>query len=358
MLRFVYGSMIVLALGPIVGAVGCEKMSDDESDDAATVEQDASVVADGSDGTNLCDETPAGAVTLPADDTTHPAEALEWWYWTGHLQTGDGRWFGFEEVFFSVSVAGVAGQMTNFAITDIEGGTFHDTNGVVVGAPAHVENGFDLAISPFTARGGDGHDALHGEFEGYVLDLDLQQAKAPVFQHGDGYKDYTAGGYTYYYSRERMDAIGTLTVDGEPLAVTGTAWFDHQYGDLPTSTGTGWDWFALTLDDNREIMLFILLAADGTKEIGGSLSDADCVMTELTDFVETATGEWTSPETGCTYPSGWELTVQGETYTVTPVLEGQEVVTAAQIYWEGAATVSVNGEAAGRAYVELTGYCP
>src|SRR4051794_39597518 len=48
---------------------------------------------------DICDETPTGAVTPPADDTVHDAP-VEWWYWTGHLQDEAGRWYGFEQVFF------------------------------------------------------------------------------------------------------------------------------------------------------------------------------------------------------------------------------------------------------------------
>ena len=41
---------------------------------------------------------------------------------------------------------------------------------------------------------------------------------------------------------------------------------------------------------------------------------------------------------------------------VTPAMEDQEMSDGDQVYWEGASTVS--GDATGRAYVELNGYCP
>ena len=37
---------------------------------------------------------------------------------------------------------------------------------------------------------------------------------------------------------------------------------------------------------------------------------------------------------------GWELEIGDETFTVTPVMEDQEIGTDYQVYWEGAATVS------------------
>jgi len=304
-----------------------------------------------------CDHQATGRVALPADDAAHPAQPVEWWYWTGHLETADHQWFGFEQAFFSVTVLGQKGQMIHHAISDLGGGSFHFTEAQLVGAPTQVDGGFDLAIGAMTAAGGGGHDALHGEVDGYVLDVNLAADKPAVLQHGDGYTDYSFGGNTYYYSRERMSATGTIAVGGAAaVPVSGTAWFDHQYGDLNTAVNTGWDWFAIQLDDQREIMLFIVRTEGQATFVGGSLNDASCVATEIAadDFEVTATGSWMRDST-CTYPSGWNVRVGDLHLTVTPVMEDQELQTPTIKYWEGAATVS--GDATGRAYVELTGYC-
>jgi hypothetical protein len=57
----------------------------------------------------LCDVNPTGLVSLPADDGQHDDAGIEWWYWTGHLETADGGWFGFEEVFFREIALGTVG---------------------------------------------------------------------------------------------------------------------------------------------------------------------------------------------------------------------------------------------------------
>jgi len=178
-----------------------------------------------------------------------------------------------------------------------------------------------------------------------------------VFQHGDGFTEYPSGGWTGYYSRTRMRAEGTVSVDGEAIPVTGSAWFDHQWGDLTAATETGWDWFALQLDDGREVMLFNLRDEAGDALVGATLVEADCTSREVepADVAISNTGTWLSPHTGCEYPMGWELTVAGEHFVITPVLEDQELATGREDYWEGAAIVS--GDASGRAYVELTKYC-
>ena len=44
-----------------------------------------------------------------------------------------------------------------------------------------------------------------------------------------------------------MTATGSLNVDGRSVAVNGSAWFDHQWGDFISVGGGGWDWFAVNL---------------------------------------------------------------------------------------------------------------
>jgi predicted secreted hydrolase len=73
-----------------------------------------------------------------------------------------------------------------------------------------------------------------------------------------------------------------------------------------------------------------------------------------------ATGSWTSPHTGATYPSGWQLTLpDGRKLVLQPQLADQELYfpsaqLATPAYWEGAVTIT--GDATGQGYVELTGY--
>ena len=67
----------------------------------------------------------------------------------------------------------------------------------------------------------------------------------PALHYGGMAHDYVCGGYTYYYSRPRMAATGTLTLDGKALEVSGTVWFDRQFGDLNAVVHRGWQWFAI-----------------------------------------------------------------------------------------------------------------
>jgi len=297
----------------------------------------------GSAAASVCEEPLVGRVALPEDDALH-GEKTEWWYWTGHLETANGRYSGFESAFFAVEAEGNSGQLVNHAITDLEDDSFHHMASFIEMPAAFVPDGVDFDIGGQRVVAGNGHDVLHGEVDGYVLDLTMDAVKRPVFHHGDGYTDYTFGGFTYYYSRERMTATGTLTLpDGNIVEVHGTSWFDHQWGDLSGAVDMGWDWFALQLDDGRAF-------------VEGSLTGAECSTQQLLqdDLEIIANSTWTSPHGGAVYPSSWTIRILDETFEITPMMADQEVDTIFFKYWEGAAVVS--GAATGRAYVELTGY--
>jgi predicted secreted hydrolase len=167
-----------------------------------------------------------------------------------------------------------------------------------------------------------------------------------------------------------MDASGTLTLDGQPIPVTGTAWFDHQWGDFISVGGGGWDWFAVNLDDGTDLTLSLVRNADGSYPlIYGTVVDPDGTTRHLDRdaFTVEVTDRWTSPATGAEYPAGWTIGIPGEhdlRIELRPTVAAQELDTRATtgvIYWEGSqivggtrAGVPIGGEA----YVELTGYAP
>jgi predicted secreted hydrolase len=166
-----------------------------------------------------------------------------------------------------------------------------------------------------------------------------------------------------------MSALGTLTLDGSTMKVSGTAWFDHQWGDFIALGGGGWDWFAVNLDDGTDLMLSLVRDADGSYPlVYGTLVDASGSATHLTPeaFTATATKRWTSPATGADYPAGWHVELPGEGLAIdlTPTVSDQELDTRATtgvVYWEGSQDVSATRNGApmgGQAYVELTGYAP
>jgi predicted secreted hydrolase len=166
-----------------------------------------------------------------------------------------------------------------------------------------------------------------------------------------------------------MEAEGDITWHGETEHFTGSAWMDREFGTWRTTDNQkGWDWFSLQLSTGAELMVYHLRDTQGRPSpfSSGTFVDAEGKATHLAceDFTLEATGHWTSPHTGATYPSGWRLRVPrfGVDVSVTPVMRDQELDTRGTtmiVYWEGACLVSGrhgDADAEGRAYVELVGY--
>lgn len=339
-------------------------------------------------------------VLLPRDDGPHD-RLTEWWYYTGHLRSGDGARFGFEYVVFRAERGGFpVTWASHLALTDEGGGRFHYAQRSEIGpqvdrSPRGVTGeatGFELVVTgldpsdptrvpgaPWSMAGSLGTDELAAiaagdEVDGdpvaaFGLDLRLRAVKPPALHDHDGYIDFGPAGGSYYYSRTAMEAAGSVRLGAETLEVTGDAWFDHQWGDFITVGGGGWDWFAVNLDDDTDLTLSLVRAADGSYPLvygtlvdpaGGTRHlDAGDVAVEVVD-------RWTSPATGATYPAAWVVSVPDEALEIrlAPSVAQQELDTrrtTGVVYWEGSQVVAATRAGAtlgGEAYVELTGYPP
>jgi predicted secreted hydrolase len=349
-------------------------------------------------------------VVLPRDDGPHD-RLTEWWYYTGHLRAAGGARFGFEFVVFRAERGRFpTSWVSHLAITDETGDRFLYSQRLEVGGqadrsphgPGGTPTGFDLALGPqgsapgasavpsmppesatapgpawaMAGTGGQDHlsarltsaeAALAGSPAGLGLDLRLTATKSPALHGAAGWIDFGPAGGSYYYSRTAMDGTGTLTVDGVPLTVEGSAWFDHQWGDFISVGGGGWDWFALNLDDGTDLTLSLVREADGTYPlIYGTMVAADGTVRHLDRdaFTVEVTGRWLSPTTGADYPAGWTVRIPGDGLTINlqPTVAGQELDTRATtgvVYWEGSQRVQATRHGTslgGEGYVELTGY--
>ncbi len=324
-------------------------------------------------------------VELPRDDAPHD-RLTEWWYYTGHLTDDAGSRYGFEFVVFRVERGGFpVAWASHLAVTDEGRDAFHFAQRVEFGEQVDLDAlgrpGFSFRIAAPSANwemsGNDGHDRLlatttaleaaaAGSPGGLGIDLKLDATKPPALHDGDGWVDFGAGGSSYYYSRTAMDASGSVTLGDRRFDVTGSAWFDHQWGDFIAVGGGGWDWFAINLDDGTDLMLSLNRDIDGSYPIVyGTLVDAAGGSRNLPReaFAVEVTDRWLSPTTGADYPAGWRITIPGEDLEITlrPTVANQELDTRATttIYWEGSQVVEArrgDKPLGGEAYVELTGY--
>jgi predicted secreted hydrolase len=325
-------------------------------------------------------------LSFPRDHASHDEFKSEWWYFTGNLDSADGRHFGFELTFFRLALATASAEprasawatsqvwMANFTITDVRGGRFLTAERFARGAmglAGATAPPFRVWLQDWSVAGdadaGSAELALHASDERFAISLALESA-APVAAHGDrGFdvKGPEQGNASLYYSFPRLSARGSIDLDGTSVDVAGTAWMDREWSTSALSAGVlGWAWFGIQLSDGRELMFYRLRQADGTANpySSGSLIERDGTITRLrVDDVESQPiAYWTSERTHRTYPLAWRIAIptQGLALSVQPYLENQEIDRAVR-YWEGAVRISGNARGApidGQGYLELAGY--
>jgi predicted secreted hydrolase len=306
-------------------------------------------------------------ISFPRDEAPHN-DLTEWWYYTGHLESADGRRWGFELVNFQIQRATLAPYyVAHFAVTDPQRGRFRYEDRQSQGVQQQPPEGFSFDVGGWRMAGLLGSDQLQARMAEYGVDLKLTTRRPPVL-HDGGLVTFGPAGDSYYYSRTRMEIAGSIDDNGEQIPVKGLAWFDKQWGNFLVMGG-GWDWFSIQLADGSDLMLNLIRNPSGQTSIAyGTYVSPTGAFKHLdgNQFEVSTLGTWTSPRTGINYPSGWRAVVRDPAIDIqiAPVLADQELDTrrsTSMIYWEGAQTVvgTISGQpVAGQGYVELVGYTP
>ena len=308
---------------------------------------------------------------FPRDHGAHPEDPVEWWYYTGHLTDAGGREYGFQLTFFRVRDL----HLAHFAWTDVARGTFVYDEKTHLGLPGiagAATGALDVSNEDWSAREDGGIVRLEAGTRALGrLSLALTPVKPPVLQGEGGLSRKGAGEkeYSHYVSITRLVAAGALSRAGKETTLSGTAWFDHEWGPgvLPAGAA-GWDWFALNLSDGSDLMLYRMRLASGAASpfSTGVFVPASGAPQPIawSDVALSPKTTWTSPRSKAAYPAVWSLAVRSLSLeaTITPLVADQELSTEKSTgvrYWEGTcrAEGTRGGRAvAGRAYVEMTGY--
>lgn len=323
---------------------------------------------------------------FPRDHGIHAGYRTEWWYFTGHLRSTSGRWFGYELTFFRIGLhpgellpkRGQSRWRTNeiypahFALSDISADEFFARERLERGAlhlAGAAPNTLDVRCDNWYVRmDRHGDITLFAADSGRRLALRMHSLKPPALhgRNGVSRKGPCPDCASRYYSLSRLVTAGELRTPEGAFRVTGSSWMDHEFASDQLAGGeSGWDWFALQLNDGREMMIYRLRRADGTivPESSASLIERDGRVRTLPRAAVNIQSDtvWRSPHTQALYPSGWHIRCAAAHLDVhvVPAIADQELGGDAgtPAYWEGAATISdARGSAVGRAYVELTGY--
>jgi predicted secreted hydrolase len=328
---------------------------------------------------------PGRKLSFPADHYSHPDFKTEWWYYTGHLETESGKRYGYQVTFFRFGVRdrqNGSGQaplftdlyMAHFALSDIAAKKFLFRERINRGYGDRAGALTDRYLAwneDWRVEGAEKQHRIQVKDRDTQLELSLTSLKPPVLhgQNGLSQKGEGEGRASYYYSLTRMQTEGELTIDGKKAKVRGLTWMDHEFGSNQLREDqVGWDWFSIQLDNQTELMLYLMRRKDGSTDpySSGTLVKADGTIKSLSlrDFRIENLERWKSPKTGANYPMKWKVAIPSEEIAleITPAFPEQELITSRStrvIYWEGAVGISGTFKSKplkGQGYVEMTGY--
>ena len=352
----------------------------------------AALPVNGEEAENFLSVTGPCNLEFPKDHGAHPGYRTEWWYYTGNLTSEAGDRYGFQLTFFRSQISPPGADkdwprhpsawrvrqvyLAHAAVSDISGRQHLQAEKAsraalgMAGVKPEGESTLVFLENWSAQIGPDSHVLkVNGADFSYVLNF---RPMKPVVLHGDnGYslKGSTPERASCYYSFTRLQGQGRITIGGRQIAVTGSAWMDHEFSTALLEPGlAGWDWFSIQLSDQTEIMIFLLRKKGGglNPASSGTFIDPAGRARHLAegDFKVEILDTWKSSQSKARYPSRWRMQIAPLSIDLTiksnlPDQEMRAIGSAGMYYWEG--SVSINGvradrEIDGLGYVELTGY--
>ena len=379
------GAFIVLSIGVVVWLM--DWSSNLENAGAQLQQPVLGNVLLESSGNQFESVTNSRPLEFPRDHGSHPEFQTEWWYFTGNLKNNEGRQFGYQFTVFRRALsrdlpdldsdwATSQAYLAHAGVTDVQSKRYLVdeiySRGALNLAGVQAEP-FSVWVENWIAEGSAGQCSgcltlsIKAESDDFSFDLDLDSVK-PAVLHGErgvSRKSTIPGNASYYYSLSRLRTSGTLTIQGESTSVSGDSWMDHEWFSSVLDEGqSGWDWFSLQLDDQRELMLFQVRNHDPVVEpFKYGLVVDQHGQTELIppdQIVLTPVRTWKSNLSHSEYPVHWKIEIPwfNMKLDVESLIDAQERDDSFR-YWEGAIRVSgmeSNQPITGLGYLEMTGY--
>ncbi|MBI1683865.1 lipocalin-like domain-containing protein [Caulobacter hibisci] len=156
-----------------------------------------------------------------------------------------------------------------------------------------------------------------------VFDLTLSQKGDPFLVWGTGVSQILPPAWgshlqtgNYYYSLTNVAAAGTITIDGETIAVTGKTWMDHEYGFFGSAANpVKWLLQNAQLENGWTLSNHYVLSAANKLPKPGEPVACEVTLQDpqgqmyLVAGVMTADRPWISPASGVTYYLDYHLDI-------------------------------------------------
>lgn len=314
----------------------------------------------------------AWELSLPEDHAPHPQARSEAWLLTAHLQDEAGS---FAAVQFALLRIGLMAPDKPPSGAGWEGREIYRGHVVLLDSAGHRAmaeerirrgmpgvagldpNGPALRLDDWAIAFGT--DGGQWQLRAGAGDASAELALIPL--HPANSADAAEAPFRGY-GFSRMQAEGTLNLGGQAQVLSGTAWFEHLWGDLPLPDGgpIASDRLILHLDDGSDLSVTRARRADGrgsaTVEafIAGAGADAGAIGTDAAEMEPLR--HWQGRHAN--WPVAWTLRLDDLLLAVTPVAEDQEHDFIAPV-WSG--LVRAEGQRGGRRItatgtLQLTGY--
>lgn len=310
-------------------------------------------------------------IKFPDDHLPHLGYRHEWWYLTANLHTDTGEVFAAQWTLFRTAVNQRHWYFAHAALGDIRlhesafrHGRSEFSNVTITDKPfsAHIDewlwqSSADLLPAKLT----------FGEQSSWQAELFLTSSlsmppvlnnsvasSAHFFLQGEqGYsrKHPKLNIGSHYYSQPFIDVSGRVLWQGQWKNVTGTAWFDREWGSqLLAPDQLGWDWFSLHLDNDTALMVYRMRSTIQDYSYGNLMyRDGSSKKLSGEEIILTATAQ------GKNYPSQFSVVIESEAIDINLKVVNESQINRFGIeYFEGMATFS--GSHQGKGFVEMTGY--
>lgn len=312
------------------------------------------------------------ALVFPQDHGAHPEFRIEWWYLTANLTDAEGHDYGAQWTLFRSALApddrpgwqnpqlwmGHAALTTaerHFSTARVARGGIGQAGVSLAPFAATIDN-WRMAGQASGPADAISSLAIHAAGDGFAYALDLVATGPLVLQGDRGYSVKSAQGQaSAYYSQPFYRVTGTISIAGRDIAVTGQAWYDHEWSSQPLSADqTGWDWFSFHFDSGEKLMGFRLRdAGEGFTSATWIASDGH-PEPQAPGALAVTPLAWKDVD-GHRVPVQWKVALPAKGLEVTTApLNPDSWMATVPAYWEG--PVRLSGTHPGRGYVEMTGY--
>ena len=319
---------------------------------------------------------PGQDIQFPKDLGPHPDFRIEWWYVTANLTAENGQIFGAQWTLFrQATKPGTIGPaspewsssefwMGHAALTSAD--RHYSAEKIARGGigqagvkPAPFEAWIDdwnFAAIPASADEPSAYK-INADGEQFSYGLDMIATGPMVLQGDKGYSVKSDQGQaSYYFSSPFLKVSGSITIDGQTLAVAGDAWLDREWSSQPLAADQkGWDWFSLKFDGGEKLMLFGLRGATGEPFKSATWIAPDGQTEKLDGSSLQMQPLRFASVAGRKIPVEWSIKIPSKNVALTvKALNDDSWMTTSISYWEG--PVLATGSHPGRGYLEMTGY--